>query len=245
MDEEWSITELFDEDYLHFSAARLADDTTDEEASTIWNLLSLGDGAEVLDLACGHGRIANRLAGKGARVAGLDATPLFLDVARADAVRRGVSVEYVQGDMRAIPWIDRFDAVVSWFTSYGYFDDAQNRAVLAQVHRALRPGGRFLIEMIHKDGLLPHWVPATITETDDGIRIDQREFDPLTGRVNARWTIIRNGRLHRSWFFARLFSYTELRDWLLEAGFPTVEGYAGDGTPLTAAARRMIVVAHK
>jgi SAM-dependent methyltransferase len=245
MDEEWAIDELFDEDYLHFFAGRLAEEATDVEASTIWTLLSLGTGTEVLDLACGHGRIANRLAGMGARVTGLDATPLFLDVARADADRRDVSVEYVQGDMRAIPWTDRFEAVVSWFTAYGYFDDAQNRAVLAQVHRALRPGGRFLIELIHKDWVLPHWLPVTVTETDDGILIDQREFDPLTGRSNAQWTIIREGRMGRSSFFARLFSFTELRDWLLEAGFGTVEGYAGDGTALTIAARRMILVAHK
>jgi SAM-dependent methyltransferase len=148
MDEEWPIADLFDEDYLHFYAAHLADDASDGEASTVWGLLALGDGSNVLDLACGHGRIANRLAAMGARVTGLDATPLFLDVARSDAERRGVSVDYVQGDMRAIPWTDRFDAVVSWFTSYGYFDDAQNRAVLTQVHRALRPGGRFLVELI-------------------------------------------------------------------------------------------------
>ncbi|HEY6415821.1 MAG TPA: class I SAM-dependent methyltransferase [Acidimicrobiales bacterium] len=245
MDEEWAIDKLFDEDYLHFFAGRHPDERTDEEASTIWTLLALGDGTDVLDLACGHGRIANRLAAMGARVTGLDATSLFLDVARADADRRGVSVEYVQGDMRAIPWTDRFEAVVSWFTAYGYFDDAQNRAVLAQVHRALRPGGRFLIELIHKDGLLPHWLPVTVTETGDGVLIDQREFDPLTGRSNAQWTIIRNGGMRRSSFFARLFSFTELRDGLLDAGFRTVEGCAGDGTPLTAAARRMILVAHK
>ena len=243
MDEEWPIDELFDEDYLHFYAGRLADDTSDEETSTVWNLLALGDGAEVLDLACGQGRIANRLAGIGAWVTGLDATPLFLDIGRADARRRGVTVEYVHGDMRSIPWTGRFDAVVNWFTAYGYFDDAQNRAVLTQVRQALRPGGRFLVELIHRDGLLAHWVPATVTEIDDGILIDQREFDPLTGRANARRTIIRHGRARHSSFFTRLFSFTELRDWLHDAGFHTVEGYAGDGTPLTATARRMILVA--
>jgi SAM-dependent methyltransferase len=245
MGEEWAADELFDEDYLHFFAERLGEEATDVEASTIWTLLDLGEGTGVLDLACGHGRIANRLAGMGARVTGLDVTPLFLDVARADADRRGVSVEYVQGDMRAIPWTERFDAVVNWYTAYGYFDDAQNRAVLTQVHRALRPSGRFLIELIHKDGVLPHWLPVNVTETHEGVLIDQREFDPLTGRSNAQWTIIRNGRMRRSSFFARLFSFTELRDWLLDAGFRTVAGYAGDGTRLTVAARRMILVAHK
>jgi 2-polyprenyl-3-methyl-5-hydroxy-6-metoxy-1,4-benzoquinol methylase len=48
---------------------------------------------EVLGLACGHGRIANRLAARGCRVTGLDATPLFLDLACRDATDRGVAVE--------------------------------------------------------------------------------------------------------------------------------------------------------
>jgi SAM-dependent methyltransferase len=245
MGEDWPIDEVFDKDYLHFYEARLAEDTTDDDALLVWNLLGLRAGVTVLDLACGHGRIANRLAGMGARVTGLDATARFLGLARADARERGVHVDYVRGDMRWLPWSGRFDGVVSWFTSYGYFDDDQNRAVLAEVYQALRPGGRFLIELNHKDGLLPHWVPATVTEVGDGILIDQREFDPLTGRSNARRTIIRDGRVRHSFFFVRMFSFTELRDWLDDAGFPTVHGYAGDGFGLSAASRRMILLADK
>ena len=67
-------------------------------------LLDLEPGMEVLDLACGHGRIANRLTQRGARVTGLDATPLFLEHARRDAAERGVEVDYVAGDMRSLPW---------------------------------------------------------------------------------------------------------------------------------------------
>jgi SAM-dependent methyltransferase len=100
----------------------------------------------VLDLACGHGRIANRLVARGAEVTGLDVTPRFLELAREDAAARGVEVEYVQRDMRSLPWTERFDRVVNWFTAFGYFDDG-NRKVLAEVARALRPGGRLAIEL--------------------------------------------------------------------------------------------------
>src|SRR5581483_3196 len=80
--------EVFDRDYLHFYGLRT--DESDLEADTVWRLLELEPGLEVLDLACGHGRIANRLAERGARVTGLDATPLFLDRAREDAAERRV-----------------------------------------------------------------------------------------------------------------------------------------------------------
>src|SRR5215211_8756747 len=90
----------FDEDYLYFYEDLLSPERTAAEVDLIWKLLELEPGLELLDLACGHGRIANPLAERGVRVTGLDATPLFLELARADAAERGVEVEYVEGDMR-------------------------------------------------------------------------------------------------------------------------------------------------
>jgi hypothetical protein len=50
------------------------------------------------------GRIARRLAARGCRVVGLDASADFLRLARADAAESGVEVDYVQGDLRpAVP----------------------------------------------------------------------------------------------------------------------------------------------
>ncbi len=245
MPDEWSAAELFDHDYLRFYLPQLTDEASEIEAAMLWSLMSLEPGLELLDLGCGHGRIANLLAARHARVTGLDATPLFLDIARTDAARRGLEVDYVLGDMRSLPWSARFDVVISWFTAFGYFDDAQNRGVLAEVLRALRPGGRFLVELNHKDGLLPCWVPSTVVQVAEDVMIDEREFDPLTSRANARRTIIRDGRVRRTSFFTRLFSYTELRDWLLEAGFVSVDGFAGDGSPLRMDSRRMILIATK
>src|SRR6266542_3005848 len=111
----------FDEDYLYFYEELLTPERTAAEVDLVWKLLELEPGLELLDLACGHGRIANPLAERGVRVTGLDATPFFLELARADAAERGVEVEYVEGDMRSIPWSGRFDRVLNWFTSFGYF----------------------------------------------------------------------------------------------------------------------------
>jgi len=126
----FEFSEVFDEDYLYFYGPHL-DAVSDAQTETVWHQLELEPGMEVLDLACGHGRIANRLAQRGAHVTGLDATPLFLEHARRDAAERGVEVDYVCGDMRSLPWpVHRFERIISWFTSFGYFDDAENREVL-------------------------------------------------------------------------------------------------------------------
>jgi SAM-dependent methyltransferase len=234
--------EIFDEDYLYFFAEAL-EEGADAEVDVIWRVLGLEPGMEVLDLACGHGRIANRLAERGARVTGLDRTSLFLERARADAAARRVEVEYVEGDMRELPWEERFDRVVSWFTSFGYFDDEANRAVLGGVHAALKPGGALLIECNNLAELLLRWAPAHVVEKGDDLVVTHHVFEPITGRADTERTVVREGRVRRFAFSVRMFVAAELGDWLREAGFDEVRFYDGAGDPLTAGGRRMIAVA--
>jgi ubiquinone/menaquinone biosynthesis C-methylase UbiE len=237
--------DVFDEDYLYFYEPRL-NEATEGDVETIWRLLELEPGMDLLDLACGHGRIANRLAERGARVVGLDATPLFLDRARKEATARGVEVEYVEGDIRSLPWEDSsFDRVLSWFTSFGYFDDEGNRRVLREARRVLRPEGSLLIENNNLAGLLPRWLPAVVVERDSDFLVDRSSFDPTTGRAATERVLVRDGRVRRFAFSVRMFIAVELRDWLLDAGFTAVDFYDEEGEPLTTDGRRMITVARR
>jgi cyclopropane fatty-acyl-phospholipid synthase-like methyltransferase len=65
---------LFNEDYLYFYEPLITLERTKRNVELIWRLLNLEAGMTVLDLACGHGRIANQLAKHGCNVTGLDAT---------------------------------------------------------------------------------------------------------------------------------------------------------------------------
>jgi SAM-dependent methyltransferase len=215
----------------------------------IWRLLGLDPGMALLDLACGHGRIANRLAERDCQVVGLDASTGFLELARRDAAalaERGIAApEYALGDMRHLPWSERFDRIVNWFTAYGYFDDDGNRAVLCEAQRALKSGGKLLIEVNNRDFILSHLQQAVVTERDGNYMIDQTRYDMPTGRMLTERTIIRDGRARRMRFFVRMFTFPELRDWLLAAGFSSVEGFDEQGAPLVLESRRMLVVATK
>jgi SAM-dependent methyltransferase len=245
MGSEFPREEAFDEDYLYFYSDFLTPERTAAEVEVVWKLLELEPGLELLDLACGHGRIANSLAERGARVTGLDATALFLDLARRDAAERGVEVEYVEGDMRSLPWPERFDRVLCWFTSYGYFSDEENRQVLREVHRALRPGGLFAVEMNHKENLLGRWEPESVTERGEDRMIDRRGFDAQTSRSRDQRTIVRGGTERSFTFSVRMFSAAELKDWFRAAGFREPYAYGEDGEPLTLEHRRMTIVGSK
>lgn len=237
--------DVFDEDYLYFYGPGLAA-SRDADVELIWRLLGLAPGMKVLDLACGHGRIANRLAERGAKVSGLDASELFLRHAREEAAGAGLDVDYVQGDMRSLPWPEAsFDRVLSWFTSFGYFEDDENRRVLAEARRVLRPSGQLLVENNNLVELLPRWLPSVVLERDGDFAIDQPRFDPTTGRATTERVIVRDQRVRRFRFSVRMFVAVELRDWLLGAGFTSATFYGSDGDPLTTASRRMITIAQR
>jgi SAM-dependent methyltransferase len=235
--------DVFGEDYLYFYETWLDDEVAHRQAELVWGLVGLEPGAEVLDVPCGHGRIANRLAVRGARVVGLDRDSFFLERARADAAAQGVEVDYVQGDMRELPWEGRFDAVVNWFTSFGYFDDEGNRAWLEAARRTLRPGGRLALDVHSRDSFARHFHPAGVVERDGDLLVDRHHFDVETGRAETERWVVRGGRVRKTAYSVRFYTVTELRDLLLGAGFLSVAAVGHDGAPLGAETRRMVVVA--
>lgn len=235
--------DVFGEDYLYFYELWLDDELSDAQAERIWEMLELTADAEVLDVPCGYGRIANRLATRGARVTGIDADGFFLERARADAAARGVEIEYVHGDMRELPWEKRFDAVVNWFTSFGYFDDEGNAAWLGTVLRTLKPGGRLAIDVHNRDAFMRNHVPAAVLERDGNLVVDRHSFDVETGRATTERWIVRDGTVRKTEYSVRFYTFTELRALLLGVGFSSVEAVGHDGQPLALETRRMIVIA--
>jgi SAM-dependent methyltransferase len=249
---------MYDDDYLHFFAAAPGasqsaahspvlpgSGATIDAVGLIWRLLELKPEMSLLDLCCGHGSITNLLAARGCRVTGLDSSAIFLDRARADAGAASVNVDYVAGDMRQLPWSERFDRVINWSTAFGYFDDTTNRSVLDGIVRVLRRGGQLAMDLDNITAYLGSYAPSRIAAARENgdMLVDRYHLNALTGRLEAERTVIRNGRVRRLSFVKRLFAFPELRDWLIAAGFGDVTGYGEDGRPLTGDHKRMIVVA--
>ncbi len=235
--------ELFDADYLHFYEPMLNDERSDATVATLSELLELRPGMAVLDLACGHGRIANRLAAAGCQVTGLDASAVFVDRARADADTAGVTVDYVHGDMRDLPFADAsFDRIVCVFTAFGYFDDEGNRAVLREAARVLRPGGMLYADQHHLLSMVRNWQEEFSLRRDGDWMIDQHDFDAATGRTLNERTILRDGRSRTMHYFVRTLTGPEWRAWLREAGFSAAVLYGEGGSELTMDSRRLIAV---
>jgi SAM-dependent methyltransferase len=231
--------------YYYFYPEDLLPEQIQREVTAIWKILDLHPSLEVLDLACGNGRIANALAARGCLVTGLDLIPAFLEQAEQASVAQGLTVTYHQGDMRALPWTNRFDCIVNWMSAYGYFADEENRQVLSEAYRALKPGGRLLLELNNRERLLKDFQRSYVIERDGNYLVDRRRYDIVSGRVYTERLILFHGQLSHMRFFVREFSYHELAPWLSQAGFQCITGYNWEGHPFSLESQRMIVVAEK
>jgi 2-polyprenyl-3-methyl-5-hydroxy-6-metoxy-1,4-benzoquinol methylase len=232
-----------DEIALHAPAER-----TEQQVAFLLDQFDDAPGRRLLDLACGHGRIALPLARAGWQVTGLDLSERSLALAREAAESEGLQIDWAHGDMREPP-PGPFDAVVNVFTSFGYFEDeAENQRVLDAVAAALVPEGLFLIDTLNLLGLVKRYRERSWEWTETGaIFLQEHQFDVLAGRNLARWTFVReDGSRSEILHSVRTYTPHELAVMLEQAGLE-ITGSWGDfeGGQLGFDSPRVIVLARK
>ena len=240
--------EVFDEDYLR-TLPFMTPDQTAREASFIRDALSPPKGGEVLDLACGYGRHALELTQQGLHLTGLDLSLPLLIRAADDAQRRGLAVNFVHADMREMTFNSQFDAAYCVLSSFGYFDEETNLRVASAACRALKPGGRFLLDIINRDYIVGD-VPSRVWWEGDGcVVLEEVDFNYHTSRVLIRRSVVfGNGRQSEQEISMRAYSLHEVGKLLRQAGFRVLQVSGGIATKsrfFGAASRNIIAVCER
>lgn len=242
-------TTHFDAQYLHEYEPLFTATRDREEVARLVELLGeLPSGARVLDCPCGQGRHAHLLAENGYNVDGLDYSEQLLGVARKRGT--GPLLRYTRGDMRALPrrWSDRFDGVVNLFTSFGFFDNAaDDRQVLSEFARVLKPGGLLLWHGGSRDGVMAKFLSRDWWTTADGtVFAQERRFDALSGFLHVHATWRGPGGDGEREHKIRLYSATHLSERLAEVGLVVQQAYDGwSERPLGRRSSEMLLVARK
>jgi SAM-dependent methyltransferase len=217
------------------------------EIDFLLNTLQLPNASRLLDLGCGYGRHAIPLAQNDLQVFGLDRSSELLFEAKSRLTYRDTNVSFIRGDVRQFPFALPFDAVISMFSSFGYFDDEnENFLVLQNIADALKPGGLFFLETANRDFILAHNPPVQIYRPENMILIEERSFDSLTSQSLVDVTVIQNGTetyLHHA---IRLYTATEMDMLLASVGLQTI-GIWGDfqGGDFTTDSPHLIFLAEK
>ncbi|MBP2642173.1 MAG: glycine/sarcosine N-methyltransferase [Firmicutes bacterium] len=219
----------------------------EQEVQFIANILNLNKGAKLLDLYCGYGRHAIELAKLGLKVTGVDATQAFLDIARQKAMEEDVDVTLRLCDMRQLDYCSEFDAIINMFAAFGYFSDEENSQVLNKVQEALRPGGRFLIDMMNRDWMVRNSINR-YWRHPNGESVLSYKIELKHGIVTMTRILINQvtGAKMQHEFVLRTYSLEELTAILNKCSLKVRDTYGGfDFSKYGSESPRMIIVAQK
>ena len=238
---------FFSDFYLRAYAAHEADEEAAAQALAAARLAGVEPGAELLDVPCGFGRHSVPLGRAGYKVTGVDRSAALLEEARR---RTGHErwPKLVQADYRELPFPDAsFDAALNLFSSLGYLGIEEDTRVLAEIGRVMRPGGRLVIESMHRDLLVLRWSDSDWRLMGEGrLLLEQRTFDAPSGIATTTMTLIdgAGARESRTWS-VRVYAVTELLAMLARAGFAEVKVHGDFDGGAFAPATRAVIVARR
>lgn len=217
-------------------------------------LLALRKNERVLDIPCGQGRLTIPLARAGLTMTGVDLIPTYIRQARQHARSAGVAARFIQADMRQIEFDAEFDAAFNWFGSFGYFSHRQNELFLGRVWKALKPGGRILLEGLNRSWLVRHLAGPNQEQVGPVLINHQSHFNRTASRLNDVWTLTKGRRVERHRISMRVYTGGEIRQMLRAAGFVDIQllglarlrdSRSAQTMPLTAGSRRWIATAKR
>jgi SAM-dependent methyltransferase len=238
-----------DQQYLRTVVAEKPAAESAAQANAAARLAGCRPRALILDAGCGNGRHAVPLARAGYRPVALDRSRLLLAAARR-AGRGAPWPRFVRGSYATLPFEGGvFDAALCLGTALGYLGDEGDRAALRELRRVLAPGGRLVIETLHREQI--------------GGRLCKHEERPLPGGGTLcfeRRFDRPGGVMHEAQrledatagpgdgapraYELRVYRESELRGMLVGAGFAVIGRHAslaGEGEP--SAATPLVLVA--
>ncbi len=203
-------TEAFGAFYAELYAHR-----DDREVDQLLSVLTphLPKDAPILDLACGAGRLLRPLSERFPDAVGIDLSWELLQMVGARRVARA--------DMRSLPLRPRaFGAVLSLFTSFGYFDHADvDRAVFRGMAELLRPGGLLVLDFLNADVVLAGLRPHSVDTIGDRHVESRRHFDAAT-RILEKQVEVRRGHDVEKRYRerVRVYDVEQLKELFVEQG---------------------------
>jgi SAM-dependent methyltransferase len=246
-----STTETWDAFFSDFYLRAFAADERQGEAETqalaAARLSGCPDGGDLLDVPCGFGRHVVPLARAGYRAVGVDRSPALLE----EAKRRAGPERWPKlavADYRELPFADEsFDAALNLFSSLGYLGDEGDTHVLGEIRRVLRPDGRLVIEIMHRDRAVRGFSEQNWRLLGEGrLLLEQRTFDAASGVAQTTETLIdTSGDRESRSFSVRVYTATELLAMLDQAGFAEAKPYGDLEGNRFGVDTRLVIVARR
>ena len=178
------------------------------------------------------------------KVTGVDITRSYLDDLNKRAKKLDLKINLIQSDMRLISFKSSFDSAANLWTSFGYFEkESDNLLVLKRMFRALRPGGKFMLQVINRDWIIKNYTPASWIEIGKLRTFEKRYLEYETSINRSIWHFFKDGQETTLESHIRMYSYHELLAMMKKAGFAEIEGYGSmDDAPISRDRQMMYII---
>lgn len=177
-------------------------------------------GCRVLDVGCGLGVQTVELASRGYHLVGLDISRTMISRARDEAEDRGLHIDFIPGDMREMAFQEPFDALLCWGTTFGYFDEEDNERTIRRFHRALKPNGVLLLDVVNRDFMIGSQPNQVWFEVDGAVCMEETDFDYEKSRLRVKRRVAsHSGQQNDRLYSIRLYALHEMCALLERNGF--------------------------
>ena len=154
-------------------------------------------------------------------------TPLLLRGGE-EAGRRGLTINFIRGDMRELDFENQFDGAYCLFSTFGYFDDETNKKALQNIARALKPNGKVVIEILNRDYLITDLPTRVWWEGEGCVVLEEVELNYFSSRIQVnRSVVFDDGRQLEQEISVRAYSLHEVGKLMHAAGFRVLEVSGG------------------
>ncbi|MET0385566.1 MAG: class I SAM-dependent methyltransferase [Polyangiales bacterium] len=225
-------------------------EVTQTEVELLEQALGLDDAPKrLLDVPCGDARHAIGLAKLGHHITAVDRAPDNEAHARRNAAAANVTLDFVLGDMRALPLRAAFDGAYCWGNSFGYFPRAETQRFTADIAKNLVPGAPFVIDTATcAESLLVELERRSWVRVDDElVMLLECDYDARASRLDTTYTsVLRDQVVDRRTAHHYVFTSGEIVAMLETAGFENIELFGDlDWSPFELGSERLLVVAQR
>jgi cyclopropane fatty-acyl-phospholipid synthase-like methyltransferase len=217
MKSEWFKDWFNTQEYLIVYQHRNENDA-EEHINLIFNSVKVYPGFNVLDMACGAGRHAILLAKKGLNLTAVDLSENLLLIAKQNAEKENLNINFIHSDIRDFHSTIRFDLILNLFTSFGYFEtDEENISILRKAYDLLEIDGYFILDFFNSYFLQQNLVEFSEENINDAQIHQFRKI--RNNRITKKIVITKNGEINTYEESVRMFTKDELVDAITKIGF--------------------------
>jgi SAM-dependent methyltransferase len=225
----------------HDSASRRSD-KIDAHVAWLHSQLLCGQPSKILDLGCGPGHYASRLARLGHTVTGVDFSPASIRYARESAARESLACTYVFEDMRKADYGSGYDLAMQIYGEINVFRPADANRIVKKAYDALVKGGLLLLEVQTEEGVRKYgaggqsWQAAasSLFSGQPHLLLKESFWDEATHTATERYHLVDAASAQVTRYAITYLAYTdsEYEALLTRQGFEDVQFYPSLGGSL-------------